>query len=85
MVSTHKTDWDRKLPSIVHAYNTSEKKTIGKSPYFLVFGQMVLYGIEMEVETLQVMAARSRNRIQDSKYWMIAIQGLEEAREEALK
>ena len=27
MVSVHKTDWDRKLPSIVHAYNTLEKKT----------------------------------------------------------
>lgn len=27
--STHKTDWDRKLPSAIHAYNTSEKKTTG--------------------------------------------------------
>ena len=39
----------------------------------------------MEVETLRVMAARSGNRIQDSKYRMIAIQDLEEAREEALE
>ena len=39
----------------------------------------------MEVETLKVMVARSRNQIQDSKYRMIAIQDLEEAREEALK
>ena len=63
MVSVHKMDWDQKLPSAVHAYNTSEKKTKGKSPYFLVFGQTTLYGIEMEVETLQVMAARSKNWI----------------------
>ena len=61
MVFAHKTDWDRKLPLAVHAYNTLEKKTIGKSPYFLVFGQTTLHGIEMEVGTLRVMVARSRN------------------------
>ena len=74
MVSAYKVDWDQKLPSAIHAYNTSEKKTTRKSPYFLVFGQTALYGIEMEVETLKVMAAMSGNRIQDSKYRMIAIQ-----------
>ena len=63
MVSAHKTDWDWKLPSAVHAYNTLKKKTIGKSPYFLVFGQIVLHGIEMEVETLKVMVARIGNWI----------------------
>jgi len=72
------------LPSVVYAYNTSKKKTTGKSPYFLVFEQTVLHGIEMEVETLKVMAARSGSRIQDVKYRMVAIQDLEEAREEAL-
>ena len=56
-------DWDWKLPSVVYAYNTLEKKMIRKSPYFLVFGQTPLHGIEMEVETLRVMAARSRNWI----------------------
>ena len=79
-----KRDWDRKLPSAVHAYNTSEKKTTGRSPYFLVFGQTALHGIEMEVETLRVMAARSGSRIQNAKYRMVAIEDLEEAREEAL-
>ena len=85
MVSSHKTDWDRKLLLAIHAYNTLEKKTTGKSPYFLVFGQIALHEIEMEVEALRVMVGRSGNRIQDSKYQMIAIQDLEEAREEALK
>ena len=68
MVSAHKTDWNLKLPLAVHAYNTLEKKTTRKSPYFLVFGQIALHGIEMEVETLRVMATKSGNRIQDSKY-----------------
>ena len=85
MVSAHKMDWDQKLPSTVHTYNTSKKKATRKSPYFLVFGQIALHGIEMEVETLRVMAARSGNRIQDSKYRMIAIQDLKEAQEEALR
>ena len=73
MVSANKTDWDRKLLSVVHAYNTLEKKTTGMSLYFLVFGQTALHSIEMEVETLKVMAARIGNWIQNSKYWMIAI------------
>ena len=38
LVAAHKTDWDLKLPSVVHAYNTSEKRTTGRNPYFLVFG-----------------------------------------------
>ena len=38
MVSTHKRDWDKKLPLAVHAYNTSEKKTSGKSPDSLLLG-----------------------------------------------
>ena len=63
MVSAHKTDWDRKLPLAIHVYNILEKKTIGKSPYFLVFGQTALHNIEMEVEALRVMAARSGNQI----------------------
>ena len=79
MVSAHKTNWDRKLPSAIHTYNTLKKKTIEKSPYFLVFGQTTLHVIEIEVETLRVMVARSGNRIQDSKYQMIAVQDLEEA------
>jgi hypothetical protein len=85
MVSAHKRDWDRKLPSAVHAYNTSEKKTTGRSPYFLVFGQTALHGIEMEVETFRVMAARNGSRTQDSKFRLIAIEDLEEARNEALE
>ena len=85
MVSAHKTDWDRKLPSAVHAYNTSEKKTMGKSPFFLVFGQSAVHGVELEVETLRVMAARNGTRSEDPGYRMIALQDLDEIRREALR
>ena len=85
MVSAHKTDWDEKLASAIHAYNTSEKKTTGRSPYFLVFGQEVLHGIEMEVETYRVLAARYGNRIPDSEFRLLAIEDLEEVRRDALE
>ena len=84
MVSVHKTDWDLKLPSAVHAYNTSEKVTTGKSPYFLVFGQTALHGIEMEIETYRIIAARTGTRNLDLTTRLLAIEDLEEAREEAL-
>ena len=58
MVSAHKTDWDWKLPSAVHAYNTSEKRTTSKSHFLLVFGQGAIHGVELEVETLRVMTTR---------------------------
>jgi len=85
MVSAHKTDWDQKLPSAIHAYNTSGKRTTGKSPFFLVFGQGAIHGVELEVETLRVMTYREGIRTEDPGYRMMAIQDLEEARTEALE
>ena len=84
MVSAHKMDWDLKLPSAIHAYNTLEKVTTGKSPYFLVFGQTALHGIEMEVETYRIIMAQTGNWIQDLTTRLLAIEDLEEAREETL-
>ena len=85
LVAAHKTDWDLKLPSAVHAYNTSEKRTTGRNPYFLVFGHVAVHGIELEVETHRIMAARTGNRIKDLNAQLIAIEDLEEARSNALK
>ena len=84
MVSAHKTDWDLKLPSAIHAYNTSEKVMTNKSPYFLVFGQTALHRIEMEIETYRIIAARTGNRNLDLTTRLLAIEDLEEARKEAL-
>jgi hypothetical protein len=85
MVSAHKTDWDRKLPSAVHAYNTTEKSTTGQSPYFLVFGQTAIQGIELEVETFRVLAARNGDRTEGIFPRLISIENLEEIRIAALE
>ena len=84
LVAAHKTDWDLKLPSVVHAYNTSEKSTTGRNPYFLVFGQIAVHGIELEIETHRIIAARTGNRIEDLNARLIAIKDLEEAQNKAL-
>ena len=84
LVAAHKTDWDLKLPSAVHAYNTLEKRTTGRNPYFLVFGQVAVHGIELDIETHRIMAAQTKNRIEDLNARLIAIEDLEEARKEAL-
>jgi hypothetical protein len=52
IVSAHKTDWDNKLASAVYAYNTTEKSTTGKSPYYLVYGQNPLSIVGMELPTV---------------------------------
>jgi hypothetical protein len=85
MVSAHKTDWDRKLPSAVHAYNITEKSTTGQSPYFLVFGQTAIHGIELEVETFRVLAARNGDRTEGILPRLISIENLEEIRIAALE
>jgi len=85
MVSAHKTDWDRKVACAVHAHNTSEKRTTGKSPFFLVFGQGGIHGVELEVETLRVMAYREGIRTEDLGYRLMVIQDLEEARTGAVE
>ena len=51
IIEVHKTDWDRKLQSAVHAYNTKIKQTTGKSPYYLVYGQDPLAIVEWEIPT----------------------------------
>ena len=84
LVAAHKTDWDLKLPSAVHAYNTSEKRTTGRNPYFLVFGQVAVHGIELDIETHRIIAARTGDRIEDLNTRLIAIEDLEEARNVAL-
>jgi hypothetical protein len=85
MVSAHKTDWDRKLPSAIHAYNTTEKSTTRQSPYFLVFGQTAIHGIELEVETFRVLAARNGERTKGILPRLISIENLEETRIAALE
>ena len=85
MVSAHKTDWDQKLPSAVHAYNTTEKTTTGKTPYFLVFGKEAVHGIELEVETFRVMASRNAVSRLDTLPRLLAIEELEEIRNAALE
>jgi hypothetical protein len=54
VVSAHKTDWDEKFHSAIYIYNTSQKTTTTRSPYFLVYRQEVLQNVETEIETLKV-------------------------------
>ena len=84
MVSAHKTDWDRKLPSAIHAYNTSTKSTSGQTPYYMVFGQEAMHGIELNLDSHWVMAARLGARVEDQEMRMLAIEDLEEGRATAL-
>jgi hypothetical protein len=84
MISEHKTDWDLKLPSGVHAYNTSEKTKTGRTPFFMVFGQEAVHGIELEMETYRVMSIRNAVQTTHPEIRLLAIEDLEEARRVAL-
>jgi hypothetical protein len=85
MVSAYKTDWDRKLPLAVHAYNTTFKSTTRQNPYFLMFGQIAIHGIELEVETFRVLASRNGNRTEGILPRLISIENLEDTHIAALE
>jgi transposase InsO family protein len=85
VVSAQKTDWDRKLYSAVFAYNTTWKKTTGRTPYFLVFGVDVLQEIELEVETYRVMASEYGEQEEDLEDRFSQIDELEEHRRDSLE
>jgi hypothetical protein len=55
IIEAHKTDWDRKLASAVHAYNITSKQTTERSPYFLVYGQEPITPVELDVVTARTM------------------------------
>jgi hypothetical protein len=83
IVEVHKTDWDRKLQSAVHAYNTNEKGTTGKSPYFLVYGQDPLTPLELELKTQRTFEEPEPESFLEDRFEYIA--DLEAERELALE
>ena len=85
MVPTHKMDWDFRLLLDVHAYNTSEKKKLGKSPFFLVFEQIVVHGVEIGIESHWILATRVGAQVENPETRLIAIDDLAEARKDALE
>ena len=85
MMAVHKTDWNLKLSSAVHTYNTLEKQTTRKNSYFLVFGQVAVHGIELDIETHRIMAVWTGNRILAMNARLVAIEDLEKIRSKALE
>ena len=52
-VNQEHTDWDRFLPFLVFAYNTSANETTGYSPYFLLHGFEPKLGIELQLSQVK--------------------------------
>ena len=48
-------DWDRFLPHLIFAYNTSVQETTGYSPYFLMHGYEPTLGIEAQLNQSQTL------------------------------
>jgi uncharacterized protein (UPF0335 family) len=83
IIAVHKTDWDKKLQSTVHAYNTKVKETTGKSPYYLVYGQDPLAAVEWEIPTDRTLEDPMIGESLEARLEFIEV--LEEERELALE
>lgn len=66
VVTFHKMDWDRKLTSVVYAYNMAHESTASKTPYFLVFRQEAFQAEETEVITFRIFICRTRSLDQEA-------------------
>ncbi|RDX61268.1 Gypsy retrotransposon integrase-like protein 1, partial [Mucuna pruriens] len=55
MVVTYK-DWHDMLPYTLHGYRTSVRKSIGATPYSLVYGTEAILPVEVEIPSLRVLA-----------------------------
>ena len=53
-MSDSRTDWELKLPSVVWAYHTAYKTTVGTTPFELFYGQNAILPIEFLVPMLRV-------------------------------
>lgn len=85
VVEAYKLQWDMKLFSAVHAYNTTVKITTGRSPYYMVFGQDAIHPVEAEVVTLRVLQYPEHAEGDGESDRFEAIEDLEEEREVALE
>ena len=54
VVEGNRTDWEQKLPSVLWAYRTAYKASVGTTPFELVFGLDAILPIEFLVPTLRV-------------------------------
>jgi hypothetical protein len=52
-VGTQQKDWDKYLPFVEFAYNTSVQASIKETPFFLMYGRDPVLPIEAKLGTLQ--------------------------------
>ena len=54
VVEQSRTDWEQKLHSVLWAYRTSYKMSVGTTPFNLVYGLDAIMPIEFLIPTLRV-------------------------------
>lgn len=85
VVAMHKQDWDTKLASTVHAYNTTEKSSMGQTPFFLVCNTTTFQQVEEELPTWRIMTTQVTGVAEDINQRLEDIDVLEEERSIALE
>jgi transposase InsO family protein len=85
ILAVHKRDWDVKLFSAVHAYNTSYKVSLKQTPYFLVFGQNPIVPVEFQVQTMRTAVEERMQEDLSLMQRIYQLEALEETRSEALQ
>ena len=84
VVSNNRKDWADRLVEATWAYNTTWKTTTGFTPYDLVDGKKALLLIEIEFNTLRMVAQLDLDLGHAQKEILLQLNGLDEYRLQAL-
>lgn len=84
-IEAGRSDWVKRLPEAVWAYNTTWKTTTGFSPYELVYGENPLFPIEFELQTLRISIKLGIELDATQKEKILQLNELDELRMESLQ
>ena len=84
-VHLHRRYWEKRLPKALWAYRTTWRNTTGHTPYELVYGKQVLFPIEFQIKTFNMVVQLGLDLSKAQKHRLEQLNELDEIRQDAVQ